>query len=93
MNFIRTKIKTLLKTASVLKFALNWQVIINIDRKRKFSVEIIQTQLCPEMIIYSEKTMQVVMLELTVPCGRTNKDHEKKVEKYLHIVMECKSRG
>lgn len=64
MNFIRAgkKVKILKrKKMSVLSSASDWQMKVNIGRQLKFPW---QTQLGLDMIIYLDKTIQVLILEL-----------------------------
>lgn len=45
------------------------------------------------MIVYSEKMMQIIMLELTVSWEENMEEaDERKFGKYWHIAEECKSR-
>lgn len=59
-------------------------VLAIIGRQLKFPAQIIRTQLRPDMIIYSDETMQVIMLELTVPWKENvDETHERNLGKFL----------
>lgn len=51
------------------------------------------TEVRPDGIIYSETTIQVIMLELPIPWEENiDEAHEGKIGKYLLIVKESKKR-
>lgn len=67
---------------------------LDIGRQFKFPEQIMQTQLRLDMIIYSTKTMQVIMLESTVTWDEDmNEAQERKFGKHLQIVWGYKGRG
>lgn len=44
----------------------NWQLLVDLERQLKFPSHVVTTTLRPDMVLPSESTKQVVLLELTV---------------------------
>ena len=65
----------------------------DLDRKLVFP-NIVTTTLRPDIVIWSEKQRAIIMIELTVPWEtRCDEAHERKAEKYAHLVEECREKG
>ncbi|KAK0146506.1 hypothetical protein N1851_014169 [Merluccius polli] len=63
-------------------------------RQLKFPGYITATSLRPDMVLPSESTKQVVILELTVPWeDRIEEAHECKRAKYAELSSECRNNG
>lgn len=71
ISFIRLGQKARLhqpsSTGGLLAIACDWQLQVNLGKQLKFPVNITTTSLRPDMVLTSESTKQVVLLELTVP--------------------------
>ncbi|XDV14344.1 hypothetical protein PO909_014615 [Leuciscus waleckii] len=74
--------------------AKDWQLEVDLGRQLKFPGNIAATTLRPDIVLVSEKTRQVVLLELTVPWeDRMEEAFERKRAKYEELAGECRSRG
>ena len=69
-------------------------MLVDLHRRLKFPSEIAETTLRPDIVIWSKKTKQVVLVELTVPWEeRMEEAHEKKKAKYQPLLEDCQDRG
>ncbi|XP_078608663.1 uncharacterized protein LOC144880403 [Branchiostoma floridae x Branchiostoma japonicum] len=74
----------------ILATAGDWDLRVDLDRKLTFPEEITTTNLRPDIVIWSAKTRQVVILELTVPWeDRLEEAFERKAEKYSELKQSC----
>ncbi len=56
---------------------------VDLGRQLKFPEEIVVTSLRPDIVLWSQATMQVALIELTVPWEeRIEEAHERKLGKY-----------
>ena len=59
-----------------------------------FTRHIAFTQLCSDMVIFSNSTKKVILIELTCPCEENmEKWHDKKLSKYLPLKTTIESNG
>lgn len=78
----------------LLTTAADWQLQVDLGKQLKFPAKITSTRLRPDMIIMSESTKQLIMLELTVPWEeRMEEANERKRAKYQELVEECRNQG
>ena len=78
----------------VLSTASDWEMLVDLHRRLKFPSEIAETTLRPDIVIWSKKTKQVVLVELTVPWEeRMEEAHERKKAKYQPLLEDCQDRG
>ena len=78
----------------LLSSAPDWQLIVDLGRRLKFPEHISTTSLRPDMVLFSTKTKQVILWELTVPWEENMElAYERKMEKYQDLVDDCKRRG
>ncbi|XP_067296477.1 uncharacterized protein [Pseudorasbora parva] len=81
-------------TGGLLSTARDWQLQVDLGRQLKFPGNITVTSLRPDMVLTSESTKQVVILELTVPWeDRIEEAHERKRAKYAGLSSECRYNG
>ncbi|XP_026079824.1 uncharacterized protein LOC113057031 [Carassius auratus] len=81
-------------TVGLLSTARDWQLQVDLGRQLKFPGNITATSLHPDMVLTSESTKQVVILELTVPWeDRIEEAHERKRAKYAGLSSECRNNG
>ncbi|KAI7804749.1 hypothetical protein IRJ41_017191, partial [Triplophysa rosa] len=72
----------------------DWQLQVNLGKQLRFPQHISTTSLRPDMIVTSEVSKQLIMLELTVPWEeRIEEANERKRAKYQELVEECRERG
>lgn len=78
----------------LLATARDWQLQVDVGKQLKFPANIATTSLRPDMVLTSESTKQVVLLELTVPWeDRIDEANERKRAKYSELTSECRSNG
>ncbi|XP_062387675.1 uncharacterized protein LOC134076569 [Sardina pilchardus] len=78
----------------LLATARDWQLKVDLGRQLKFPENITVTTLRPDMVLVSETSRQVVLLELTVPWeDRMEEAFERKRAKYEGLVGDCRSSG
>lgn len=78
----------------VLTTANDWTLLVDTGRQLKFPEEIVVTNRRPDIVVYSRRTKQVVMVELTVPWEeRVEESNERKLAKYQPLVDACKEKG
>ncbi|XP_061896833.1 uncharacterized protein LOC133645919 [Entelurus aequoreus] len=81
-------------SGGLLATARDWQLHVDLGRQLKFPANIASTSLRPDMVLTSESTKQVVLLELTVPWEeRIDEANERKRAKYAELTVECRSNG
>ena len=79
---------------NILDPARDWEMRIDLEKRVKIPSEISVTNMRPDILVISESSKQMIMVELTVP-------HEERIEvsgeikrtKYNHIVEEGKVNG
>ena len=77
-------------TAGILTSAKDWQLLVDLEQQLKFSSHIAATTLRPDMVLVSESTKQVVLLELTVPWeDHLEEAFERKLSQYAGLVSDC----
>ncbi|XP_063058826.1 uncharacterized protein LOC134452393 [Engraulis encrasicolus] len=80
--------------AGLLTTATDWQLDVDLGKQLKIPARITSTRLRPDMIIVSDSTKQLIILELTVPWEeRMEEANERKRAKYQELVEECRSQG
>ena len=65
-------------------------MMADVGKQLKFPPEVAITTSRPDIALWSVKTRQVVLIELTVPWEERMEDaHQRKRLKYQELVMEC----
>ncbi len=78
----------------LLATAHDWQLKVDLGRQLRFPETIATNTLRPDMVLFSESSRQVVLLELTVPWeDRMEEAFEQKRAKYEELAGECRNRG
>ena len=78
----------------LLSTAQDWKVQVDIGRQLSIPKNIVDTNLRPDMIITSESTKLIVLVELTVPWeDRIDEAHELKRAKYEPILSDAQRNG
>uniref|UniRef100_A0A673L1F3 Junctional adhesion molecule 2b n=1 Tax=Sinocyclocheilus rhinocerous TaxID=307959 RepID=A0A673L1F3_9TELE len=81
-------------TTGLLHKASDWQLQVDLGKQLRFPQHIVTTSLRPDMIVTSEVSKQLIMLELTVPWEeRIEEANERKRAKYQELVEKCRERG
>ncbi|XP_029958217.1 uncharacterized protein LOC115396474 [Salarias fasciatus] len=97
MTFLKAGEKKALKTRTstgVLTTANDWQMLVDLQKQLKFPSHIVSTSLRPDIVLFSESTKQVIMLELTDPWeDRLDETFERKLAKYEGLASSCQQAG
>ncbi|XP_077083545.1 uncharacterized protein LOC143736754 isoform X1 [Siphateles boraxobius] len=96
ISFIRAGEKPGTKkvTSGLLQTAQDWQLSVDLGKQLKFPQHVVKTSLRPDIILVSDATKNVVMLELTVPWEeRMEEAFERKKGKYQDLVSNCHEQG
>ena len=80
--------------AGLLQTASDWVIKVDIGRQLKFPEQIVPTSLRPDLVLTSNSTKTVIVVELTVPWeDRFEESHELKKAKYEDLLAEARFRG
>ncbi|KAI4881118.1 hypothetical protein NFI96_003825 [Prochilodus magdalenae] len=80
--------------SGLLTTTRDWQLQADLGRQLKLPTNITTTSLSPYVVLTSESTEQVVMLELTVPWkDQIEETHKQKVAKSAELGIKCRSNG
>ena len=98
INFRRSgdPVKTNPKRADpgILRTADDWVVTADLWHQSSFPQHIAPTTQRPDLILHSDATRQVIIIELTVPWEtRVDEAHERKRLKYEDLRSDCTSNG
>ncbi|KAJ8008616.1 hypothetical protein DPEC_G00106730 [Dallia pectoralis] len=67
---------------------------VDLGKQLKFPGTAATTSLRPDMLLISETSKQIILLELTVPWeDRIEEANERKGAKYAELVEECRNNG
>ncbi|XP_049336392.1 uncharacterized protein LOC125802421 [Astyanax mexicanus] len=81
-------------TAGLLHTASDWQLQVDLGKQMRFPQQIATTTLRPDMIMTSQSSKQLIILELTVPWEENIEEaNERKRAKYQELVEECRGGG
>ena len=82
------------QSQGILATAGDWQMVADIHGRMQFPANIAATNSRPDLVLWSEGTKQVIMLELTVPWEeRMEEAHQRKLLKYQQLVEDCQGNG
>ena len=76
----------------ILETATDWQVICDLEEAGPyaFPLDSALTEKRPDIVMWSESSKQLVMVELTVPNETNVVDaHRRKMERYRELLVEC----
>ncbi len=78
----------------ILQTARDWKVVADLCQQSTFPPHIVQTAQRPDIILYSDSTHQIILVELTIPWeSRVEEAHERKSLKYAELKSDCISKG
>ncbi|XP_056906313.1 uncharacterized protein LOC130535346 [Takifugu flavidus] len=81
-------------TTGLLHTAPDWQLHVDLGKQLIFPQHIVTTSLRPDMIIISEASKYLIMLDLTVPWEEQIEEaNKRKRAKYQELVEECRGRA
>ena len=79
---------------SILSRAVDWKLQVDVMQKLIFPQEIAVTTLRPDLILTSQSSKSIIIVELTVPWEeRIDVSHELKFAKYQGLVEEAQTKG
>ena len=85
---------TTLPTEGILQAANDWTIAVDLPNMRNYPEIIRDTNLRPDMVLTSEKSRSVVVIELTVPYeANMSENHEYKLAKYEGLRHEIHNKG
>lgn len=80
--------------AGILATAQDWQLSVDLEKQLRFPQHIVRSALRPDILLVSESTKNIIIMELTVPWeDRLGEAHERKRTKYEHLVIDCRAQG
>ena len=80
--------------AKLLEDDSDWQALIDLEERLVFPTHITITNLRPDIIIWSDRSKIVLIVELTVPWERNMEvANERKMTKYEVLKTECEDNG
>ena len=78
----------------ILHNSAEWILIADLDKKYNFPLNIAYTELHPDITICSNWAINMILIELTWPCGENmEKWDDHKVNKYFPLKSAINSRG
>ncbi|XP_026126685.1 uncharacterized protein LOC113108082 [Carassius auratus] len=81
-------------SSGLLATARDWELSVDLGKQLKFPEAVAITTLRPDVVLTSEASKQVILLELTVPWeDRMEEANERKRAKYSQLVEDCRSNG
>ena len=80
--------------ASILGKAKDWKLQVDIKKKLVFPQDVVATNLRPDLLLHSDSTRSLLIVELTVPWEeRLQVAHERKRLKYQDLVDNARRNG
>lgn len=71
----------------------SWELTVDVGRKLQFP-EVVHTALRPDILLWSNKDFQIILIELTVPWEEGCEEAlKRKALKYTPLIQECKNKG
>lgn len=82
------------RCSGILGTAKDWEMRLDLGRQLKFPEEIAVTSLQPDIVLWSQASKQVALIELTVPWEeRIEQAHKRMLGKYQSLIFESQQRG
>ena len=84
-----------MKPSNILKLANDWILLMDEEHQQiVFPPEITETAKRPDIVIFSTRTKNVIIIELTVPMEENLASaYDRKKCKYQDLVADCENRG
>jgi hypothetical protein len=80
--------------STLLDAARDWKMQVDLDQQLKFPPEILNTNLRPDLVLWSTSQKSLIIVELTVPWeAAVGEAYERKKLKYSDIAVEAKQQG
>jgi hypothetical protein len=99
ITFVKAGEKVISKSSKnppgILTQSNDWMICADLDKKTyNFPAHIAQTSLYPDIIVWSDKAKQIVLLELTVPLKENTAGAQvRKLKRYQNLEQACKANG
>ena len=78
---------------SLLQKAHSWEMKVDLGGRLKFP-QFVQTSLRPDVVLWSEESKKIILIELTVPWEEgCELAFERKNAKYQDLLHECREKG
>ena len=97
ISFVRSGEQTtetiMQRRKGILSMARDWELRVDIEKKL-ISPPTVETTQRPDVLLISESTKKMVVIELTVSWEtRCQEAYERKIVKYKDLLMECREAG
>ena len=80
--------------SKLLSKASDWVLLVDVKKQLVFPPHILSTKLRPDMVLYSQSTRRLIIIELTSPCEEhILVRHLEKTDKYMPLVKDCSAAG
>ena len=90
----RTVSKGAAGKSGILGSTRDWILLADLGRRLVFPDHIVKTSLRPDIVLYSNISRTVVMIELTCPSEENfEKRHEEKLNRYTDLQADCEIAG
>ena len=97
IKFVKSGAKpqqNLRQQTGILRRSNDWKTVVDLGGRSRFPQHICDTNLRPDIVIWSNRLKQVILVELTVPWEtRIQESHERKKFKYDDLVHQCIENG
>ncbi|KAK0141753.1 hypothetical protein N1851_020577 [Merluccius polli] len=79
-------------SSGLLSTAQDWELKLDVWKQLKLTENVAATTSRPDMVLLSEASKQVILLELAIPWeDRIEEANQKKRVKYAELVEQCRS--
>ena len=97
INFVKPGSKPLQvarQQSGILRRSSDWKKVVDLHGRSRFPTHICDSNLRPDIVIWSNCLKHVILIELTVPWEtRIQESHERKMLKYSDLVDQCIDNG
>ena len=78
----------------LLDSATDWEMLVDKGKQLVFPNHIVVTKLRPDIVVFSNKSRAVILIELTCPREENFEDsHARKLDSYAELQLLCKRNG
>ena len=89
-----TKVRQEQEPVGLLTTADDWVFLADLDKRLVFPPNIVVTSLRPDIVIFSNRSSTVIMVELTCPSEENvERQHEIKLLRYTDLRADCELKG
>lgn len=90
----QSHLSTVQSATGQLGKARDWKLLADLDKKLCFPVEITETNLRPDLVLWSASLKLIYIIELTVPWeGAVEEAYERKKLRYADLAVDVQQQG